>query len=66
MEEKLQYILEESSKLFLRYGIKSLSMDDIARQLGVSKKTLYQYFSDKKELVQSVMKFHMEQTNRCF
>jgi len=66
MEEKLQYILEESSKLFLRYSIKSLSMDDIARQLGVSKKTLYQYFSDKKELVQSVMKFHMEQTNRCF
>lgn len=66
MEEKLKYILEESSKLFMRYGIRSMSMDDVARQLGISKKTLYQYFADKKELVHSVMKFHMDQTNHCF
>jgi len=66
MEEKLKFILEESSKLFMRYGIRSMSMDDVARQLGISKKTLYQYFADKKELVQSVMKFHMDQTNTCF
>ncbi|HYM93278.1 MAG TPA: TetR/AcrR family transcriptional regulator [Chitinophagaceae bacterium] len=38
-------------ELFLRYGIRSVSMDDIAAQLGVSKKTLYQYFTDKDELV---------------
>jgi len=66
MEEKLKYILEESSKLFIRYGIRSMSIDDVARQLGISKKTLYQYFADKKELVQSVMKYHMDQTNNSF
>ncbi|MPL94179.1 hypothetical protein SDC9_40329 [bioreactor metagenome] len=66
MEEKLKHILEETTKLFLRYGIKSISMDDIARHLGISKKTLYQFFSDKKDLVLSVMNFHLEQTDSCF
>jgi len=39
----------------MRYGIRSVSMDDIAEQLGVSKKTLYQYFADKDELVDAVL-----------
>ena len=39
------------AQLFMRLGIKSLTMDEIARQLGISKKTLYKYASDKKELV---------------
>ncbi|WP_430936593.1 TetR/AcrR family transcriptional regulator [Saccharicrinis sp. 156] len=50
MKEKDEYI-EKITPLFLQYGIKSVSMDDIAKELGVSKKTLYQVFSDKKELV---------------
>lgn len=58
--------MEETSKLFIKYGIKSVSMDDIARHLGMSKKTLYQYFSDKKDLVVSVLKYHMSDTNECF
>lgn len=66
MEEKIVFILEETSKLFIKYGIKSVSMDDIARHLGMSKKTLYQYFSDKKDLVLSVLKYHMSDTNECF
>lgn len=66
MEEKLKYILDESSKLFTRFGVKSVSMDEVASQLGISKKTLYQYFSDKKDLVLSVMKAHMDGTNECF
>lgn len=37
--------------LFIKYGIRSVSMDDVARHLSMSKKTLYQYFSDKDELV---------------
>lgn len=37
--------------LFMKYGIKSLTMDDISSHLGISKKTLYQYVSDKKDLV---------------
>ncbi|MGQ1788286.1 TetR/AcrR family transcriptional regulator [Saccharicrinis sp. GN24d3] len=50
MKEKDEYI-EKITPLFLQYGIKSVSMDDIATELGVSKKTLYQVFIDKKELV---------------
>ena len=37
--------------LFMRYGIKSLTMDDLARELGKSKKTLYQYFDSKDDLL---------------
>ncbi len=58
--------MEETSKLFIKYGIKSVSMDDISRHLGMSKKTLYQYFSDKKDLVLSVLKHHISDTNECF
>ena len=35
----------------MQYGIKSITMDDIARALSISKKTIYQHFADKKELV---------------
>ena len=44
-------LIASVAQLFMRLGIKSLTMDEIARQLGVSKKTLYKYASDKKELV---------------
>jgi len=44
-------ILEGCEELFRKYGIKSLSMDDIARELGMSKKTIYQYVTDKNDLV---------------
>lgn len=37
--------------MFLRYGVKSITMDDISRTLGVSKKTIYQYYEDKDALV---------------
>ena len=54
MEQTLDlksYIIEESDKLFCQYGFKSVTMDDIAKHLGMSKKTIYQHFSDKDELV---------------
>lgn len=47
----LEKIIEGCEKLFRKYGIKSLSMDDIARELGMSKKTIYQYVTDKNDLV---------------
>lgn len=53
MEPK-ERILLKSNELFNRYGIRSVSMDDIATQLGMSKKTLYQYYVDKDELVNAV------------
>lgn len=43
----------------MQYGIRSVSMDDIANHLGMSKKTLYQYFADKDELVEGVVDGHI-------
>ncbi len=48
-------ILEKTTELFMRYGIRSVSMDDIAAQLGISKKTIYQSFADKDELVDAII-----------
>ena len=45
--------------MFLQFGIRSISMDDIANHLGMSKKTLYQYFADKDELVNAVIHGHI-------
>jgi TetR/AcrR family transcriptional regulator, cholesterol catabolism regulator len=42
----------------MRYGIKSVSMDDISRELGMSKKTLYQYITDKEDLVFQSVSYH--------
>ncbi len=43
----------------MQFGIRSVSMDDIANSLGMSKKTLYQYFADKDELVEEVVDGHI-------
>ncbi|OYT15548.1 MAG: hypothetical protein B7C24_12460 [Bacteroidetes bacterium 4572_77] len=51
MEESKKLIVEKASMLFMRYGIKSVSMDDVARHLAISKKTLYEQIKDKHELV---------------
>jgi TetR/AcrR family transcriptional regulator, cholesterol catabolism regulator len=65
MEPK-ERILQKADELFNRYGIRSVSMDDIAAQLGMSKKTLYQYYADKDELVTGVFSAIMENNkNRC-
>ncbi|PCH67208.1 MAG: TetR family transcriptional regulator [Bacteroidetes bacterium] len=47
-------IVEKATSLYTQYGIRTISMDDIARDLAISKKTIYKYFKDKKELVHSV------------
>lgn len=48
-------IKRKADELYRRYGVKSVTMDEIANQLGVSKKTIYQSFSDKQELVDEVV-----------
>jgi TetR/AcrR family transcriptional regulator, cholesterol catabolism regulator len=58
MEPK-QRILVKAEELFMQYGIRSVSMDDIANSLGMSKKTLYQYYADKDELVLGVVEGHI-------
>ena len=50
-------ILEKSNELFLNLGFKSVTMDEIASSLGVSKKTLYKYFSNKTALIDAVTEY---------
>jgi TetR/AcrR family transcriptional regulator, cholesterol catabolism regulator len=52
-------IMVKAEELFMQYGIRSVSMDDIANSLGMSKKTLYQYYADKDELVDAVVDSHI-------
>ncbi len=49
-------IINRVKEMYFRYGIKSVTMDDVARELSISKKTLYQHFSDKEKLVDEVVK----------
>jgi TetR/AcrR family transcriptional regulator, cholesterol catabolism regulator len=49
-------IIKEAFNLFWRYGIKSVTMDDIARELGISKRTIYQHFPDKNAIVSMVIR----------
>lgn len=53
-------ILETALRLFSTYGIKSITMQDIARECGISKKTVYEHFSDKTDLVDEVVTFMTE------
>jgi len=53
--EQKEYLIDGADKLFSQFGIKSVTMDDIARHLGISKKTIYQHFADKNELVETLI-----------
>ena len=57
-------IIGGSLELFLQAGIKSVTMDDIARHLGMSKKTIYQFFSDKNEVVVALVKDRLAEDER--
>jgi hypothetical protein len=50
--QKKKEIIEGAMRIFMRNGIKSVNMDDIAREQGISKKTLYLVVKDKTELIQ--------------
>lgn len=50
-----QQIIEEAKAMFMRYGIKSVSMEDIARKMGMSKKTLYLHLENKAELISLIL-----------
>ena len=60
MNEDLKNILVKVRELYNKYGIKSITMDDVARELGISKKTLYQFVSDKDDLVGKFIDFEIE------
>jgi len=50
-------IIQKSADLYFKYGIKNVTMDQIAQELGISKKTIYQYFSGKKDLVKETVNY---------
>ncbi|WP_158275652.1 TetR/AcrR family transcriptional regulator [Marinilabilia rubra] len=55
MEEKRISIIKKGLELFNLYGIRSVTMDELAKEMGVSKKTLYQHFNNKNDLVTEIM-----------
>jgi AcrR family transcriptional regulator len=64
--EPLVKILSASAELFSQYGFKTITMDDIARRAGISKKTLYQHFANKQEVVNdSVVWYKNQMTELC-
>ncbi|MCC8426122.1 TetR/AcrR family transcriptional regulator [Mucilaginibacter sp. UR6-11] len=58
---QIDRIIQGGEDLFLTAGIKSVTMDDIAKHLGMSKKTIYQFFKDKNELVIALVKKKLQQ-----
>ncbi len=58
MEEKIAKLVSDAQAVFMRYGIKSVNMDDVARHLGISKKTLYKYVTDKEDLINKCFSLH--------
>lgn len=66
MTEIQDKILTIANQLFNQYGIRSVSMDDIAREISISKKTIYQYFKDKDEIVKMVTQSHIDREKNEF
>ncbi len=56
--EPLEKILSAAIELFRQYGFKTITMDDIARRAGISKKTLYQHFANKNEVVGETVQWY--------
>lgn len=55
-----QKILEEAAIMFRTYGIRAVTMDMLANQLGISKRTIYEVFRDKDDLLDGVLKWMTE------
>jgi AcrR family transcriptional regulator len=54
-------ILQKAEQLFFKFGIKSISMDDLSKEMRISKKTLYSFVANKEELVFLVIKNHLHE-----
>jgi len=64
--EPRERILKGAEELFFGNGIKSITMDDIAKHLGISKKTIYLSFADKDEIVHTLMKEALKADTEMF
>lgn len=59
LTEQQEKWLTRVEEMFFAYGVKSITMDDVARELGISKKTLYQFVENKNDLVTKVLERHI-------
>jgi len=66
METKKRIFLEKISQLYKQQGIKSLSMEAIAGHIGLSKKTLYNYFHSKEQMVDALIHYHFAKNKEAF
>jgi len=57
-------ILEKASQLFIKLGFKSVTMDDIATEMAISKKTIYQYFSSKPDLIEATLDYIIDKVDK--
>jgi AcrR family transcriptional regulator len=64
VEELKKKILDTSKALFRKFGTRSITMDEIASELGISKKTIYQAFKDKNEIIQQMMLRYVEEESQ--
>lgn len=58
-------IKQKAHELFMQFGLKSVSMDDIATKLGISKKTIYLFYADKDALVDDVIQSLIKHNQQC-
>src|SRR5690625_5450979 len=58
-------IANEALHLFLRYGVRSVKMDDIASELRMSERTIYEHYADKGELLSVCLKGAMQQQQQA-
>lgn len=59
-------ILSKSQDLFLQYGVKRITMEEISKELGISKKTLYQYVENKADLINQVIANYIQKEQAEF
>ena len=61
--EARDQFLQKARELFLKFGIKSITMDDLAKEIRISKKTIYKYVKDKNEVVHDAFQKHIDDIN---
>lgn len=66
MDQTRIEITQKALELFMRYGLRSVSMDDISKSVGMSKKTLYQYYSNKEALVMNALEYQENRDAAAF
>lgn len=59
-QDQKRNIIKTAGELFFRLGIRSVSIDDICRELGISKKTFYVYFESKDELIEQLLQANLD------